>query len=56
MNIPYYKTKPGYPAGFTIRDLVRYVHDIWRPLIERLATNPLCVLTKTASTVTQAFS
>lgn len=48
-NIPYYKQKEGYPPGFCIRELVMYIHGTWRPLIERLATNPFSILRKTAA-------
>lgn len=51
MNAVFYQACEGRPCGFVVDELAEHVHDTWRPLIERLADNPLSELPHTAAAI-----
>ena len=51
MNALFYERQNGFPAGYVIRKLPLVAHAIWRPLIERLASDPLSIMTETAAVI-----
>ena len=48
MNALFYEVSEGRPCGFVLHKMPRRVHEVWRPLIERLASDPLSELSHTA--------
>ena len=51
MNAVFYQAREGRPCGFVVDELVKHVHGTWRPLMERLAANPLSELPHTAAAI-----
>ena len=51
MNTIYYNETNGYPAGFCIHTLPMRVHDTWRPLLQRFATDPLSIVKRGAAAI-----
>ena len=53
MNKIFYEKTDGRPCGFVVHKLPKTVHEQWRPLIERIAADPLNELKSTAAAIAQ---
>ena len=51
MNKLFYERSDGRPCGFVIHKMPQLVHNTWRPLIERLASDPFSILKETTAAI-----